>query len=58
MTLEEFLKTIYHTRLYIIVPCLNRMKINKELFFNKGKYDIQKQNEYLKELYYEKVHKN
>jgi len=58
MTFEEFLKTIYHTRLYIIVHCLNRMKINKELFFNKGKYNIQKQNEYLKELYYEKVHKN
>jgi hypothetical protein len=52
MTKEEFLKHIYHTRLYIIIPVLNRAKLDKRDFFNKkGKLDIKKLNNHLEKLY-------
>ena len=52
ISLEEFIKSTYHTRLYIIVPTMNRLKINKIKFIDgKGKYSIEKQNQYLTKLY-------
>lgn len=52
LTLEEFIKTTYHTRTFIILPTLSRMKIEKSKFVDKnGKYNIQRQNEYLEKLY-------
>ncbi len=56
LTLEEFIKTVYHTEKYIVIPSLSRRKVNKAQFINnKGKYDIHAQNEYLKILY-EKIY--
>ena len=42
VTWEEFEKTCYHTQYSIVVPLVNRMKINKLEFFNKGKLDNNK----------------
>lgn len=51
LTLQEFINTVYHTRKYIILPSLNRLKIEKTKFIIKGKYDIKEQNKYLEYLY-------
>lgn len=48
---EEFEKSCYHTQYYVIVPLLNRMKINKLELFTKGKYDNNKLNKLLLDLY-------
>lgn len=48
---EEFEKSCYHTQYYVIVPLLNRMKINKLELITKGKYDENKLKSKLLELY-------
>jgi hypothetical protein len=54
ITLEEFINTTYHTETLLIVPTLNRLKIDKFQFKDEnGKYSIQRQNEYLEILYYD-----
>lgn len=54
LTFEEFEKTCYHTQYSIIIPLLNRMKINKLEFFTKGKLDNNKIRSKLREIYEEK----
>jgi hypothetical protein len=59
LTLKEFLNTVYHTEKYIVIPPLNRRKVNKIQFIDKeGKYDTYEQNEYLKKLYKKIYEKN
>ena len=56
MNLDEFLKHVYHTRLNIHIPCLNK-KIDKKKFFVKGKYSIEKEQNYLLKIYTENLQK-
>jgi len=51
LTFEEFEKSCYHIQYYVIVPLLNRMKLNKLEFLTKGKYDKEKLKSKLLELY-------
>lgn len=52
MTLEEFLKHIYHTQYYVVIPALNRAKIEKKDFFGKtGRLDSKKLNTHLCKVY-------
>jgi hypothetical protein len=51
LTFEEFKKSCYHTQYYVIVPLLNRMKINKLELLTKGKYDSEKLDNILLDLY-------
>lgn len=57
MTLDEFKKSVYHTRLYVIIPSLNRVKLNKQLFMKKGKLDIKSLDKHLEEIYNRKIKK-
>ena len=54
---EEFEKSCYHTQFYLIVPLVNRMKINKLEFMTKGKFDKDKLKSKLMEIYEEKFKK-
>lgn len=51
ITFEEFIKSIYYTQYYIIIPLLNRMKIQKSQFIKNNKYDFNKEKQFLKQLY-------
>lgn len=51
INLDEFQKSCYHTQFYVIVPLLNRMKINKLELFTRGKLDNNKLNKILLDLY-------
>ena len=57
ITFEEFEKSCYHTQFYLIVPLVNRMKINKLEFMTKGKFDKDKLKSRLIEIYEEKFKK-
>lgn len=51
MTFEEFEKTCYHTQYNVVIPLVNRMKINKLEFITKGKIDNDKLRSKLIEVY-------
>lgn len=51
MTLDEFLKHVYHTRLYVIIPALNRAKIDKRDFIKRGKFDNKKLEAHLTKIW-------
>lgn len=51
MTIDEFLKTVYHTRNNIVLPHLGRARIDKSQFIVKGKYSVQKEQDYLREIF-------
>ena len=53
MTLEEFLKHVYHTRLCVVIPSLNRAKVYKSDFFVKGKLNESLLEEHLVRIYNE-----
>lgn len=57
ITFEEFYKTCYHTQYNIVLPLVNRMKINKLEFMTKGKIDNNKIKSKLMEIYEEKFKK-
>ena len=58
MTLEEFLKHVYHTRLYVVIPALNRAKIDKRGFLNKkGHLDSKKLRRHLCIIYEKFINK-
>ena len=57
ITFEEFEKTCYHTQYNIVLPLVNRMRINKLEFFTKGKFDNKKLKTKLIEIYEEKFKK-
>lgn len=54
MTLEEFKKQCYHTEKHVIVPSLNRAKIDKTLFFKNNRYKPELLDTYLEMLYKER----
>ena len=58
ITWEEFYKTCYHTQYNIVIPLVNRMKINKLEFMTKGKLDNNKHRSKLMEIYEEKFKNN
>ena len=51
MTLKEFKKQAYYTREHIVIPSMNRLKLSKYDFFEKGKYQPKLVDQYLEELY-------
>lgn len=52
ITLDEFLKQVYYTQFYIIIPALNRAKIDKKDFSNKkGRLDNKKLHSHLCKIY-------
>jgi hypothetical protein len=52
MTLDDFLKQVYHTQYYVVIPALGRAKIEKKDFFNKGgRLDSKKLNAHLCKVY-------
>lgn len=57
ITFEEFEKTCYHTQYNIVIPLVNRMKINKLEFITRGKFDNNKLRSKLVEIYEEKFKK-
>jgi len=57
ISFEEFEKTCYHTQYSIVLPLVNRMRINKLKFFSKGKLDNDKIRSKLMEIYEEKFKK-
>jgi hypothetical protein len=57
LTFEEFEKSYYHTQYNIVVPLVNRMRINKLEFMTKGKLDNDKIRSKLMEIYEEKFKK-
>jgi hypothetical protein len=50
MSFEDFKGISYHTRLHIRIPGTTT-KIDKSQLFTKGKYDFDKQNSILREVY-------
>ena len=57
ITFEEFIKTCYHTQYNIVIPLVDRMRINKLEFMTKGKLDSEKLRSKLMEIYEEKFKK-
>jgi len=57
ISFEEFEKTCYHTQYRIVLPLVDRMRINKLEFFTKGKFDNDKLRSKLMEIYEEKFKK-
>ena len=57
ISFNEFEKTIYHTRYSIVIPLINRIRINKLEFMTKGKLDNDKLRSKLIEIYDEKFKK-
>ena len=57
LTFEEFCKTYYHTQYNIVIPLVDRMRINKLEFMTKGKLDNDKLRSKLMEIYEEKFKK-
>ena len=56
-TFSEFEKTCYYTQYNIVIPLVNRMRINKLEFMTKGKLDNDKLRSKLMEIYEEKFKK-
>ena len=54
---ETFVKTCYHTQYNIVIPLVDRMRINKLEFMTKGKLDNDKLRSKLMEIYEEKFKK-
>ena len=54
ITFEEFKKICYHTQYSIVLPLVDRMRINKLEFMTKGKLDNDKLRSKLMEIYEEK----
>ena len=48
---ETFEKTCYYTQYSIVIPLVNRMRINKLEFMTKGKFDSNKLRIKLMEIY-------
>ena len=59
MSYDEFKKTIFYTANKMILPLLGRISIDKTKFINKRKkkYDFNKEDEFLKELYEKNKHR-
>ena len=57
ISFEEFYKTCYHTQYAIVIPLVDRMRINKLNFMTKGKIDNNKLRGKLMEIYEEKFKK-
>ena len=57
LTFEEFCKTCYHTQYNIVIPLVDRMRINKLEFMTKGKLDNDKLRSKLMGIYEEKFKK-
>ena len=57
ISFDEFQKSCYHTQYYLIIPLINRMKINKLEFMTKGKLDNDKLRSKLMKIYEEKFKK-
>jgi hypothetical protein len=57
LTFEEFAKSCYHTQYNIVLPLVDRMKINKLEFMTKGKLDTDKLRSKLMKIYEEKFKK-
>ena len=57
LTFSEFEKSCYHTQYSIVLPLVNRMRINKLGFMTKGKLDNDKLRSKLMEIYEEKFKK-
>ena len=57
ITWEEFEKSCYHTQYNIVIPLVNRMRINKLEFITKGKLDNDKLRSKLMKIYEEKFKK-
>ena len=57
VTFSEFEKSCYHTQYSIVLPLVNRMRINKLGFMTKGKLDNDKLRSKLMEIYEEKFKK-
>ena len=51
MDLDEFLKHVYHTRLYVIIPAMNGAKLDKRDFLKRGKLDLKKLNAHLTKIW-------
>jgi hypothetical protein len=52
MKLEEFLKHVYHTRKHVVIPALNRARIDKRNFLDKkGHFDSKKMRKHLCKIY-------
>lgn len=54
---ETFEKTCYHTQYNIVIPLVDRMRINKLEFMTKGKLDNDKIRSKLMKIYEEKFKK-
>ena len=54
ITWEEFEKTCYYTQYNIVIPLVDRIRINKLEFMTKGKLDNGKLRSKLMEIYEEK----
>ena len=54
ITFSEFEKTCYYTQYSIVLPLVDRMRINKLEFMTKGKLDNDKLRSKLMEIYEEK----
>ena len=54
ISFAEFEKTCYHTQYNIVIPLVDRMRINKLEFMTKGKLDNDKLRSKLMEIYEEK----
>ena len=57
LTFEEFYNSCYHTQYNIVIPLVDRMRINKLEFMTKGKLDNEKLRSKLMEIYEEKFKK-
>ena len=57
ISFEEFIKTCYHTQYSIVLPLVNRMRINKLEFMTKCKLDNDKLRSKLMKIYEEKFKK-
>ena len=51
MTLDEFKKSVYHTEKSVVIPSLNRTKVDKFLFIKNGKWKPELLDIYLNEIY-------
>ena len=58
ITWEEFEKTCYHTQYNIVIPLVDRIRINKLEFMTKGKLDNDKLRSKLMEIYEERFKNN
>lgn len=55
ISFEQFEKTAYHTRLYVVLPLLGRMKLTKTDYFKNGKLDNKLLSGRMYELYLENI---